>query len=181
MKMRTIKFSPQLLIEKLQGKPSTSTLELPEDTELLGIKYDVFSGEVIAVIRSETFEDTQDAYPIPEATKTSNTADKTVVQQNLIPKPEANPIVAPKPQPPVASKVQVQPKRDTSLMEEEFSDDQRKLLSFTVDGEFLVVKPVKFLKAEWDDINDVVRSLGGRWVKGDIISYWEVPLPQKGR
>ena len=61
-------------------------------------------------------------------------------------------------------------------MEEEFSAEQRKLLSFSVDGNFLVVKPVKFLKAEWDDINEVVRSLGGRWVKGDIISYWEVPL-----
>ncbi len=33
-----------------------------------------------------------------------------------------------------------------------------------------------FLKAEWDDINEVVRSLGGKWVKGDIISYWEIPL-----
>jgi hypothetical protein len=39
-----------------------------------------------------------------------------------------------------------------------------------------VVKPVQFLKAEWDDINDVVRGLGGKWVKGDIISYWEIPL-----
>ena len=63
-------------------------------------------------------------------------------------------------------------------MEEEFSQEQRKLLSFTVDKEYLVVKPVKFLKAEWDDINEVVRSLGGRWVKGAIISYWEIPLQQ---
>jgi hypothetical protein len=38
-----------------------------------------------------------------------------------------------------------------------------------------VVKPVQFLKAEWEDINEVVRSLGGKWVKGDIISYWEIP------
>jgi hypothetical protein len=35
---------------------------------------------------------------------------------------------------------------------------------------------VTFLKTEWDDINEVVRSLGGKWVKGDIISYWEIPL-----
>ena len=39
-----------------------------------------------------------------------------------------------------------------------------------------MVKPVMFLKAEWEDINEVVRSLGGKWVKGDIISYWEIPL-----
>jgi hypothetical protein len=70
-----------------------------------------------------------------------------------------------------------QPKRNTNLMEEEFSMEQRKLLSFTVEGNYVIVKPAKFLKAEWDDINEVVRSVGGRWVKGDIISYWEIPLP----
>jgi len=61
-------------------------------------------------------------------------------------------------------------------MENEFTPDQRKLLSFTVKEDAVVVKPVVFLKAEWDDINDVVRGIGGRWVKGDIISYWEIPL-----
>ena len=55
------------------------------------------------------------------------------------------------------------------------SPDQRKLLSFKVEGEFVIVKPVQFLKEEWEDINEVVRSCGGRWVKGDIISYWEIP------
>jgi hypothetical protein len=33
------------------------------------------------------------------------------------------------------------------------------------------------LKAEWNEINDVVKSLGGKWVKGDIVSYWAIPLP----
>ena len=63
-------------------------------------------------------------------------------------------------------------------MENEFSPDQRKVLSFTVKGDYVIVKPIQFLKAEWDDINEVVRSLGGKWVKGDIISYWEIPLQQ---
>jgi hypothetical protein len=66
--------------------------------------------------------------------------------------------------------------RYASKMENEFSPDQRKLLNFTVKDDFVVVKPVTFLKTEWEDINEVVRSLGGRWVKGDIISYWEIPL-----
>jgi hypothetical protein len=61
-------------------------------------------------------------------------------------------------------------------MENEFSPEQQKLLSFTTKGDCVVVKPVSFLKAEWDDINETVRSLGGKWVKGDIISYWEIPL-----
>ena len=62
-------------------------------------------------------------------------------------------------------------------VEEEFSPEQRDLLSFTIDGNYVVIKPVEYLKAEWNEINDIVKSLGGRWVKGDIISYWEVPLP----
>jgi hypothetical protein len=61
-------------------------------------------------------------------------------------------------------------------VEKEFSAEQRALLSFTVEGDYVVVKPVQYLKAEWDEINDVVRSVGGKWVKGDIISFWVIPL-----
>ena len=63
-------------------------------------------------------------------------------------------------------------------MENEFSPEQRKVLSFTVKGDVVIVKPIQFLKEEWEDINEVVRSIGGKWVKGDIISYWEIPLQQ---
>jgi hypothetical protein len=64
------------------------------------------------------------------------------------------------------------------MMEEEFTPEQRKLLSFKVEGDFVIVKPIQYLKAEWNELNEVVRSLGGKWVKGDIISYWEIPLQQ---
>jgi hypothetical protein len=183
MKMRIIKLTPEFLMERLRGKTSPLASNLPSDVELLDIKYDLFTKQVFAIIRSDSFEDTADAYPIPEfdfsfsanpktaALPTVNAASKpevklATVTANL--KTEAVP----------SKKVQVLPKRNTSLMEEEFSQEQRKLLSFSVDGNYVVVKPVKFLKAEWDDINEVVRSLGGRWVKGDIISYWEIPQPQ---
>jgi len=52
------------------------------------------------------------------------------------------------------------------------------LLSFTVDGEYVKVTPIQYLKAEWDEISDVVRSLGGKWVKGDGVSFWAIPLQQ---
>jgi hypothetical protein len=60
--------------------------------------------------------------------------------------------------------------------EQEFTPEQRRLLSFKTDGDCVIVKPTQFLKGEWEDINEVVRSLGGKWVKGDIISYWEIPV-----
>jgi hypothetical protein len=191
MKMRMIKLTPELLMERLQGKTSSVTSNLPSDTELLDIKYDLFSGQVLAIVRSESFEDTAEAYPIPEFNVTYSANPKTApasaaVTPKLEPKPTATLTVkpeqktaaSPKLESSAVKKMQVQPKQNSSLMEEEFSQEQRKLLSFTVDKEYLVVKPVKFLKAEWDDINEVVRSLGGRWVKGSIISYWEIPLQQ---
>jgi len=130
----------------------------------------LFSKQVLAIVRSDSFEDIAESYPIPEfnLTKTAEsiTAPKPTATVKLESKPEPKPTIA-KP---------AQPSKTAIKMENEFSLEQRKLLSFTVKGDYVVVKPVQFLKAEWEDINEVVRSLGGKWVKGDIISYWEIPL-----
>ena len=187
MKMRTIKLTPKFLMDSLQGKPGACASNLPSDVELLSIKHDFSSGQVEAIVRSDNFEDITDAYPIPEfklsysPTQKTSSSITTIQKNTSLPithamKPEPKPAAMLQPEPVVAKKTGAQNRPGTNLMEEEFSAEQRKLLSFSVDGSFLVVKPVKFLKAEWEDINEVVRSLGGKWVKGDIISYWEVPL-----
>jgi hypothetical protein len=187
MKMRIIKLSPEFLIERLIGKTSTLTSNLPNDVELLDIKYDQFTRQVQAIVRSNNFEDVPETYPIPEfnlvysATPKTSTPPPTLTQKTA-PSPTASLQMEPKqtaafkPEPVTAKKTTIPHKSDTSMVEEEFSSDQRKLLSFSMNGDFVIVKPVKFLKAEWDDINEVVRSIGGRWVKGDIISYWEIPI-----
>jgi hypothetical protein len=74
-------------------------------------------------------------------------------------------------------KAPVQPRQNTDGVEKEFSPEQREMLSFSVEGDYVIAKPTQFLKEEWNEINDVVKSIGGRWVKGDIISYWEIPIP----
>jgi len=167
MKMRMLKIDPYFLMQMLQGKAETFTSNLPSDVELLDIKYDLFSNQVFAIIRSDSFEDVADAYPIPEFkvtyTKSSQAEPKTATSSKLVPKPIEKP--------------PVQTSQDVRGVEEEFSPEQRELLSFTVDGDYVIVKPIQYLKAEWNDINTVVKSIGGRWVKGDIISYWEIPLP----
>lgn len=173
MKLRTIKLTPEFLTQLLQGKNSSFTSNLPADTEILDIKMDLFTKQVLAVVRSDSFEDTVENLPIPEFNLTVTAETKTAAVKPAVPaKTEF------KPEPPVAKPVQTnsQTSRYAAKMENEFSPDQRKLLSFTVKGNVVVVKPVTFLKAEWEDINEVVRSLGGKWVKGDIISYWEIPL-----
>ena len=179
MKLRIIKLTPEQVTQLLQGKASSIASNLPEDTELLDIKMDLFAKQVTMVVRSEGFEDVAENQPIPEfhqaklqevkptpaATIKPEAASASAFRTPVI---ESKPLV-PKPAQPPAS-------RYAAKMENEFSPDQRKLLSFTLKGDVVVVKPVQFLKAEWEDINEIVRSLGGRWVKGDIVSYWEIPL-----
>ena len=167
MKMRIIKLNPDFLMQTLQGKTEPFTSNLPSDIELLDLKYDLLSKQVTAVIRSDNFEDIADTYPIPEF--------KVTYTKNV--KPESRPATTTKVEAKPTEKPHAQTNQDTRGIEEEFSPEQRELLNFTVDGDYVVVKPIQYLKAEWNEINTVVKSIGGRWVKGDIISYWEIPIP----
>jgi hypothetical protein len=178
MKMRTIKLAPKFLIEALQGKAASFASNLPDDVQLLDLKFDLCSNQVFAVVRSESFEDIAELYPIPEFKVTYTTNSKTVSQPTSSVKPEPKPATIAKPEFIPAKKTQTQPSQTTSRMDQEFTPEQRKLLSFKTEGDYVIVKPTQFLKAEWNDINEVIKSLGGKWVKGDIISYWEIPLRQ---
>lgn len=169
MKMRTIKLTPKFLLEALQGKTASFASNLPADIELLDAKFDLCNNQVLAVVRSDSFDDIADLYPIPE------------FKINYLPfsKPIPQGASASKAQPaPVAQVKHTQSARGAIKLEGEFNPDQRKLLSFKLEGEYVIVKPTQFLKEEWEDINEVVRSLGGKWVKGDIISYWQIPIQQ---
>jgi hypothetical protein len=173
MKIRIVKLTPESLSGLLQGKASTVTSNLPSDTEILDVKMDLFTKQVSMVVRSESFEDVAESMPIPEFQLSKATELKVIPKPAATIKPQT---AAPEAKSMVAKLPPPQPSRMASKMENEFSPEQRKLLSFTVKTDCVVAKPVVFLKAEWDDINEVVRSLGGKWVKGDIISYWEIPL-----
>jgi hypothetical protein len=166
MKMRMIKLNPEFLIQTLQGKAVSFTSNLPDDIELLEIKYDLFSKQVFAIIRSDSFEDVAESYPIPEFKVIYTKSSKAESQPTPNFKPEAKP----------TEKTQIQTSPDTRAVEEEFSPEQRELLRFAADGEYVFVKPIQYLKTEWNEINEVVRSLGGKWVKGGSFSYWVIPL-----
>jgi len=172
MKMRTIKLTPKFLLETLQGKTTSLISNLPEDAQILDLRFDLCTNQVFLVIRSDSFEDIAELYPIPELKSVYKTV-KSIPQIAPIAKAEPKPAIPKFLEP----KAQVRTSQTTSKIEYEFSPDQRKLLSFKTEGERVIVKPTLFLKEEWNDINDVVKSLGGKWVKGDIINYWEIPLP----
>ena len=166
MKMRMIKLNPEFLMETLQGKAASFTSNLPDDIELLEIKYDLFSKQVLAIVRSGSFEDVAESYPIPEFNVIYTASSKAESQPTPNSKPEAKP----------KEKTLIQTSPDTAAVEEEFSPEQRELLRFAADGEYVFVKPIQYLKTEWNEINEVVRSLGGKWVKGDSSSYWVIPM-----
>ena len=155
----------------LQGEKSAFASNLPADAELLDLKFDLFFRQVLAVVRSDTFEEVAEGCSTPELKLTKNAESKSTPK--TITPLKAEPKLEPKPA--TAKVSQIAPIKSTTKWENEFSPDQRKLLSFQVKDDCVVVKPIQFLKAEWEDINEVVRSLGGKWVKGDIISYWEIP------
>jgi hypothetical protein len=182
MKMRMIKLNPDFLMKAIQGKAAAFASNLPSDVELLDVKYDLFAKQVFAIVRSDSFEDAADAYPIPElnVTYTSVKAETKIEHKPAtIVKPEPKPVASVKAEPKPAVKAPAPTSQDVRAVEEEFSPEQRELLSFTINGDYVVVKPTQYLKEEWNELNDVVRSLGGKWVKGDFYSYWEIPIEQR--
>lgn len=183
MKIRIIKLGPEFLIKALRGRTNSFVANLPDDAELLGIKYDLFSNQVLAIIRSDGFEDAAESAPIEEFTATyAPEFELAYVPSSEEPQAKANSKILFA----INSKTEFQSIKETQILqnpditdvEEEFTRDQLKLLTFTLKDENVIVKPTQFLKTEWDDINDVVKSLGGKWVKGDTISYWAIPLRQ---
>ena len=172
--MRTIKTTPKQLLEALQGKSKSAIFNLPEDSQLLDMRFDLCNNQVFLVVRSDSFEDIAELYPIPELKLVYANA-KPVSKIATVAQAEDKPKILAKSK--RKAPEETQPSQNSTEIENEFSPDQRKMLSFKVEGETVIVKPTQFLKAEWNDINDVVKSLGGKWVKGDIISYWEIPLP----
>jgi len=172
-----IKLNPNFIIKAIQGKTISFASNLPNDAELLDIKYDLFSNQVFAIVRSNSFEDIADTYPTPElnVTYTASSKPEPNIEPKAVTKPASKSIVSVKPEPKPAEKAPVATSQDVRAVEEEFSPEQREILSFTADGDYVIIKPTQYLKAEWNEINDVVKSLGGRWVKGDFSSYWEIP------
>jgi hypothetical protein len=205
MKHRILKLTPEELVRALQGK-QTQQLNFPLDVELINIQYNVVAKQVVAVIRSDSFEDAPEGTPTPEFThktsvlhqqaKTTNTVMSTVdildtaSTEALV--NQVNPVVQQKSLvqtltanssssltsisagvKTLGSKPEVN--IDTCGFEDEFTKEQRKLRKFTSNGDFIIVKPVQFLKTEWEDINDTVKSIGGKWVKGGTIDYWAIP------
>jgi hypothetical protein len=164
MKNRVIKLTPKFITDALQGKSVSVASNLPNNIELLDLRYDLFSNQILAVIRSDNFQDLAENQPTPEFKLTFASASMTQ------PKPETSPEIMKTPN------TRIQQSPTTGKIEEEFSPEQRKLLNFKTENEQVIIKPTQFLKAEWEDINETVRSLGGRWVKGDIISYWVIPI-----
>ena len=151
MKMRTIRLTSHELTDVLQGK-GTLIPNLSDDIELLDVKFDLLNNEVTIIVRSENFEDIPETYPIPEIGESPTGGRKTI----MISKTATQPVSISKED--QQRRVQQQSNQYAAKMGEEFTPEQRRLLSFSVSGDSIIVKPIQFLKAEWDDINETVKA-----------------------
>ena len=163
MKFKMLTLNQKSFIEVLRGTEKSNITNLPDDLELIDIKYDLFSGQIQIIVRSDDFEDTGSC-PIP------NFEDSSV----------HTPIVASKPlvtsKPKVVETPSVNSNKIISAYQKEFNPEQIELLNFSIKGDYLIVKPAQYLKNEWNEINEVVKNIGGEWIKGSIISYWKIPI-----
>ena len=166
MKMRILKLDPTLFVEMLRGTKKSNISNLPNNLELIDIKFDLFSDQIQVVVRSDDFEDVANSYPIPNF-KISTAVSPPVISRSS---------VTSKPYSKVTKTPVVNTNKVISAYQKEFNPDQLGLLSFTVKGDYLIVKPVQYLKNEWNEINEVVKNIGGEWIKGSIISYWKIPI-----
>ncbi len=165
MKFRILNLNPKSFIKFLQGTENSNIANLPVDLELIDIKYDLFSDQIQIIVRSDDFEDV-DSYPIP-------TLNVSAVHTPLV---ASNPIAPSKPEPKVVKTPSVNVNKIISSYKKEFSPEQIELLNFSVKRDYLIVKPAQYLKNEWNEINEVVKNIGGEWIKGTIISYWKIPI-----
>ena len=97
MKMRTIKLSPKFLLDALQGKTTSFVTNLPEDAQLLDLRFDLCSNQVFAVIRSDSFQDIAELYPIPELKLNLATTTHPASQPTATAKTETKPQQPPNP------------------------------------------------------------------------------------
>ena len=172
MKMRLLKLEPSFLLKILNGKKESLISNLPNDVELINIKYDLFSGKVLVVIRSDTFENVEDSYPIPEFKPKYSQSEKYSQSVKKTPTPMHVPKIVVK----ETRQLKADVNQDVLAYRKEFSPEQRELLRFKIEGDYLIVKPATYLKKEWNEINEVAKNIGGEWIKGSIISYWKIPL-----
>ena len=61
MNLKALKFSSEFLIELLRRDPSLSS-SLPVDAELVDIKFDLLSQEVLVIVRSDSLIENADSY-----------------------------------------------------------------------------------------------------------------------
>ena len=165
MKFKILNLNQKSFIEVLRGTEKSNITNLPADLELIDIKYNLFSGQIQIIVRSDDFEDTG-SYPIPNFT--DNIAHTPIVA--------SKPLVTSKPKPKVVETPSVNSNKIISAYQKEFNPEQIELLNFSVKGDYLIVKPAQYLKNEWNEINKVVKNIGGEWIKGSIISYWKIPI-----
>jgi hypothetical protein len=155
MNVKALKFTSEFLIELLRRDPSLSS-SLPVDAELVDIKFDLLSQEVLAFVRSDSLIETASSESAFEKQEVASSAKDEGMQCTSVAK--------------------LTPCRIAERLQNELVSKYGKLLSFSVKSNNLIAYPVYPLGVERGEIDAFVKNCGGRWIEAEVSSYWEIPL-----
>jgi hypothetical protein len=156
MKLKALKFTPELFTKLLLQEPSLSG-NLPKDIELIELKLDLLSNQIIAVVRSDQFgNDASDLVneqePLPPRGSSANKTSKQCTSVHKL----------------TACKI-------ADNIKQEFSRYHH-MLNFSINGKYIIPTPANDLGNDWGEIDKLVKEFGGKWIDSQTPSFWEMPI-----
>jgi hypothetical protein len=156
MKVKALKLTPELFKKFLLQEPTLSE-NLPKDIELVDLKLDLLSNQIIAVLRSDQF---------------SNDASDLVNKKEPLPPKETS---ANKTNTQCTSIHKLSPCKIAESIKKEFSQYHR-VLNFSINGKYIIATPTHDVGSQWGKIDKLVKEFGGKWIESQTTSFWEMPI-----
>jgi hypothetical protein len=151
MSIKQLRLPSELIIQSIINDSSLGA-NISLGAKLIDLKFDLLSNQVLATILSDPTAPPK-KYPPPTD------------EQGLVSEDEMK----------CSSLAKLTPCKIAERIQKELSTYSDKL-QLTVKSKFIIAKPTGALSSEWEEINNLVTDIGGKWVKGENSSYWEIPI-----
>jgi hypothetical protein len=156
MKIKEFKIKPESLIALLRQDPILGA-NLPKDTELIDLKFDLLSNQAVVIVRSDLFTHKDKGEIELSSLKEESIALKTPAGLQCTSQHKSTPC-----------KIADTIKRELSQYSE--------VLNFSMRANCVIAEPNRTLEDKWVEIDKLVQDMGGRWINDKVSSYWEIPV-----
>ena len=151
MSIKQLKISSNSVLQLILKDNSLSSDTV--DTRLLDLKYDLLSDTVLATILIDHKVGQEIVNPDKKVAEEKSSEDE--MSCNSIAK--------------------LTPCKIVDRIQKELSK-YNNLLDFTIKQKSVIVKPKPLLVDDQNEVDNLIASLGGRWVESEENSYWEIPI-----